>query len=200
MKLLKNLQLTAVIVSIPWLVYIIDFATPVDLRLYGLRPRQLEGLWGIVFSPFLHGNLNHLIANTGVLFVLLLVSLSILKTLVHEVESINQSTTGDPQLVAAARKRALLVVGVALKLTDPEFKIEDSDTDKLADIEVEKIAAAQAVELPTWLGEPEICENIFAEILKGTINALNPKFRTDGFSKLIPKGDDVCRYKIEMKG
>jgi membrane associated rhomboid family serine protease len=76
MKLLKNLQLSAVIVSIPWLVYIIDFATPVDLRRYGLRPRHLEGLWGIVFSPFLHGNLNHLIANTGVLFVLLLVSLS----------------------------------------------------------------------------------------------------------------------------
>ena len=65
MKFRKNLQLTAVIVFIPWLVYIINFAMPVDLRLYGLRPRQLEGLWGILFSPFLHGNLNHLIANTG---------------------------------------------------------------------------------------------------------------------------------------
>ena len=65
-----------VIVSVPWLVYFINFIVPVDLRYYGLRPRHLEGLWGILFSPFLHGNLNHLIANTGALFVLLLVSLS----------------------------------------------------------------------------------------------------------------------------
>ncbi len=76
MKIRKNLQLTLVIVSVLWLVYFIDFVAPVDLRLYGLRPRYLEGLWGILFSPFLHGNLNHLIANTGALFVLLLISLS----------------------------------------------------------------------------------------------------------------------------
>ncbi len=76
MKFRKNIQLSAVIVSIPWLVYIIDYAMPVDLRRYGLRPRNPDGLWGIFLSPFLHGNLNHLIANTGILFVLLLVSLS----------------------------------------------------------------------------------------------------------------------------
>ncbi len=72
----RNLQLSLVIVSVLWLVYLFDFATPVDLRLYGLRPRNLEGLWGILSSPFLHGNLNHLIANTGAVFVLLFVSLS----------------------------------------------------------------------------------------------------------------------------
>ena len=76
MKFQKNIQLAAVSVTIPWLVYLINFVMPVDLRLYGLRPRNLEGLWGILSGPFLHGNLNHLIANTGVLFVLLLVSLS----------------------------------------------------------------------------------------------------------------------------
>ena len=76
MKIRKSLQLTLVIVSIPWLVYFLNFVVPLDLRLYGLRPRHLEGLWGILLSPFLHANLNHLIANTGVLLVLLLVSLS----------------------------------------------------------------------------------------------------------------------------
>lgn len=88
MKFRKNIQVTAVIVSIPWLVYIIDYAMPVDLRFYGLRPRNLEGLWGILFSPFLHGNLNHLIANTGVLFVLLLVSLSFSRRLTAIVISV----------------------------------------------------------------------------------------------------------------
>jgi membrane associated rhomboid family serine protease len=76
MKIRKNLKLTMIFVSVPWLVYCINFFVPVDLRLYGLRPRNLEGLWGIFLCPFLHGNLNHLIANTGALFVLLLISLS----------------------------------------------------------------------------------------------------------------------------
>jgi membrane associated rhomboid family serine protease len=71
-----NLRLALAAVCLPWLVYLLDRFVPLDLRLYGLRPHQIDGLWGIVFGPFLHGNLNHLIANTGVLFALLLVSLS----------------------------------------------------------------------------------------------------------------------------
>ena len=31
---------------------------------YGIIPRNLVGLRGIVFAPFLHGNLQHLVANT----------------------------------------------------------------------------------------------------------------------------------------
>jgi membrane associated rhomboid family serine protease len=31
---------------------------------YGIIPRNLMGLRGIVFAPFLHGNLQHLVANT----------------------------------------------------------------------------------------------------------------------------------------
>jgi membrane associated rhomboid family serine protease len=76
MKIRKNLQIAVVVVSIPWLVYFIDFIVPVDLRLYGLRPRYLGGLWGIIICPLLHVNYGHLIANTGALFVLLIVSLA----------------------------------------------------------------------------------------------------------------------------
>jgi membrane associated rhomboid family serine protease len=46
------------------------------LRRYGLRPRQLDSLAGVVFTPFLHVDLRHLIANSGILVVLLTVSLS----------------------------------------------------------------------------------------------------------------------------
>jgi membrane associated rhomboid family serine protease len=76
MKIRKNIQITTVLVSIPWLVYFLNYAVPVDLRLFGLRPRHVNGLWGILTSPFLHGNLNHLIANTGALFVLLVAALA----------------------------------------------------------------------------------------------------------------------------
>jgi membrane associated rhomboid family serine protease len=58
------------------MVYFLNYAVPVDLRLFGLRPRHVNGLWGILTSPFLHGNLNHLIANTGALFVLLVAALA----------------------------------------------------------------------------------------------------------------------------
>lgn len=40
------------------------------LDLYGIRPRSVDGLWGVVFSPFLHGGLAHLAANTVPLLVL----------------------------------------------------------------------------------------------------------------------------------
>jgi len=31
---------------------------------FGIRPRSLSGLWGILFAPFLHGSFSHLLANT----------------------------------------------------------------------------------------------------------------------------------------
>ncbi|MEJ2170582.1 MAG: rhomboid family intramembrane serine protease [Desulfobacterales bacterium] len=49
--------------------------TGVDLRLYGLRPRNIDSLPGIIFAPFLHVDIAHLIANTGAFFVLLTVAL-----------------------------------------------------------------------------------------------------------------------------
>ena len=65
-----------IVVSVPWMVYAADWVVPVDLRLYGLRPRHLDGLWGMLCAPLLHANYGHLIANTGALFVLLMVSLA----------------------------------------------------------------------------------------------------------------------------
>lgn len=40
------------------------------LNWFGLRPRTLIGLLGIVFSPFLHSSVVHLLANSLVFFVL----------------------------------------------------------------------------------------------------------------------------------
>jgi membrane associated rhomboid family serine protease len=76
MMLQHNLQLVSVAASLPWLVYFVNRILPVDLRLYGLRPRHLDGLWGLLCSPFLHINLGHLMANTGALFILLTVAFS----------------------------------------------------------------------------------------------------------------------------
>ncbi|MEM9265158.1 MAG: rhomboid family intramembrane serine protease [Cyanobacteria bacterium P01_F01_bin.13] len=53
-------------VLMAWAVGVINFAY-LDgglNRLLGIRPRELMGLLGILFSPFLHRNAAHLIANT----------------------------------------------------------------------------------------------------------------------------------------
>ncbi|MFP4133240.1 MAG: rhomboid family intramembrane serine protease [Halothece sp.] len=56
------LGLTAIL----WLVEIIDtfVLQSYDLNRFGILPRELLGLRGILFAPFLHGNFTHLIANT----------------------------------------------------------------------------------------------------------------------------------------
>jgi membrane associated rhomboid family serine protease len=68
--------MTAVAAAILWAVYLVAIFLPAQLQYYGLRPREFEGIWGIVFAPFLHMNFRHLIANSGALFVLLTVSVS----------------------------------------------------------------------------------------------------------------------------
>lgn len=48
-----------------WLLEIVDlFIFRNALNLYGIRPRNIIGLRGILFAPFLHGGLGHLMANT----------------------------------------------------------------------------------------------------------------------------------------
>ena len=49
-----------------------------------------------------------------------------------------------------------------------------------------------------WSEEPEICDILLTEFVRGVGNELNPKFKTSGFSKLLVKGDNVCRYRIEI--
>ena len=67
-----SLQTTLVTIAGLYASYFLNFIVPMDLRAYGIRPRDMGGLWGILCSPFLHGNYQHLLANTGALFVLLM--------------------------------------------------------------------------------------------------------------------------------
>jgi membrane associated rhomboid family serine protease len=57
----------ATILSFVVLLYIIELVdqlTGHSLDRNGIRPLQTDGLWGIVFSPLLHANWAHLVANT----------------------------------------------------------------------------------------------------------------------------------------
>ena len=56
--------------AVMWVTEIIDVPLDGELDRYGIRPRRIDGLDGVVFAPFLHGGFQHLIANT-VPFVIL---------------------------------------------------------------------------------------------------------------------------------
>jgi len=51
-------------VALLYLIELIDQLTGHSLDRNGIRPLQTDGLWGIVFSPLLHANWGHLVANT----------------------------------------------------------------------------------------------------------------------------------------
>lgn len=47
-----------------WLVEIIDTLLQHGLDRFGIHPRDVDWVWGILFAPFLHGSFEHLISNT----------------------------------------------------------------------------------------------------------------------------------------
>lgn len=51
--------------AILWVVAFFDAADQWRLNRFGLQPREVDGLWGIVTQPFLHASYSHLLSNTG---------------------------------------------------------------------------------------------------------------------------------------
>ncbi|WP_163274194.1 rhomboid family intramembrane serine protease [Dysgonomonas sp. 511] len=70
-KLRASIELTIIIVLVIWIVAIVEHLFHLDFFFLGIYPRESDGLIGILFSPFVHGNWEHLIANTLPLFILL---------------------------------------------------------------------------------------------------------------------------------
>lgn len=61
----KAIKIALVFCAIIWAVYLIDFILPfIYLKDYGIHPRQVNSLFGIFFTVFLHGGFNHLASNT----------------------------------------------------------------------------------------------------------------------------------------
>ncbi len=52
--------LTAVV----WIVQIVNVQDDYGLDRFGLRPRTVSGLWGVLTMPFLHASWDHLLSNT----------------------------------------------------------------------------------------------------------------------------------------
>ncbi|HEX8205717.1 MAG TPA: rhomboid family intramembrane serine protease [Solirubrobacteraceae bacterium] len=59
----NGLLLLAGMAAVMWITEIAD-SIAFDLDRYGIEPRQVDGLDGILFAPFLHGGFGHLLGNT----------------------------------------------------------------------------------------------------------------------------------------
>lgn len=53
-----------------WSVFFFENSFHIDLGSHGILPRTVSGLQGVVFSPFLHGDLKHIANNSIPLFIL----------------------------------------------------------------------------------------------------------------------------------
>ena len=62
--------MVAVTLAVLWGVEIVDTAMNGRLDGFGIRPRSLDGLEGILFAPFLHAGFGHLFSNSLVFAVL----------------------------------------------------------------------------------------------------------------------------------
>jgi membrane associated rhomboid family serine protease len=59
-----GLLVVAAMAAVMWIEEIADQVAHAGWDRYGIRPRDTDGLEGVVTAPFLHGGFDHLIANT----------------------------------------------------------------------------------------------------------------------------------------
>ncbi len=57
-------------VALIWLIQLLNWGLDLGLDRFGVRPRELAGLPGILLAPLLHGGFGHLLANSLPLLVL----------------------------------------------------------------------------------------------------------------------------------
>ena len=58
------LQLSVALTAVIWFIWLSDAYLGLDLNRYGLRPRDLGGLIGVVTAPLLHADFEHVFSNT----------------------------------------------------------------------------------------------------------------------------------------
>lgn len=74
---IKHFQFSNRVILVPlvlvlsiWIVFLIEVRLGINFNDYGIFPRKLSGLKGVLFSPFIHGSIAHLYSNTIPLAIL----------------------------------------------------------------------------------------------------------------------------------
>ncbi len=70
-RILSSFFYSGIFVCILWIVQFIQYAFETDLSSFGILPRKVSGLSGILTSPLIHADFSHLISNSLTIFLLL---------------------------------------------------------------------------------------------------------------------------------
>ncbi|MES2593025.1 MAG: rhomboid family intramembrane serine protease [Bacteroidota bacterium] len=84
-KLFFSLLYPSLFVLILWGVKLFEVVENVNLSWYGLFPRTIHGLFGIIVSPLLHADFSHLMANSTPLLILGTVILYFYRTIAFQI-------------------------------------------------------------------------------------------------------------------
>ncbi len=66
----KILRGPLVLIGVLWVLHLFQVLTGVELGMFGVYPRNISGLRGILLSPLIHADFRHLLSNTVPLFLL----------------------------------------------------------------------------------------------------------------------------------
>lgn len=58
------LIIMAALGALLWIIQVINASDDYELDRFGVKPRQVDGLWGVLTMPFLHSSYAHLLSNT----------------------------------------------------------------------------------------------------------------------------------------
>lgn len=67
----RSLLIAGITVAFLWAIHLFLYIINIDTAFFGVVPRNIYGLPGILTSPLVHGDLGHLVSNSGPLFVLM---------------------------------------------------------------------------------------------------------------------------------
>ena len=68
---INSARVPFILVLLMWLVFVIEWVFQLKgISQWGIHPRHVDGLWGLLFSPFIHGGFDHIINNTPPIFIL----------------------------------------------------------------------------------------------------------------------------------
>lgn len=93
-KIRSSFQLSLFFVMVMWAVKIIENSMGIDFSEWGVFPRTLGGLKGILFSPFIHGDYYHLFDNSIPILVLGTLLFYFYKEIAWEVAILNLLISG----------------------------------------------------------------------------------------------------------
>ena len=69
-RLSKAFIASLLLVLLLWLIKLIELFAGLDLAQYGIYPRRLDGLAGVLFTPFIHASIAHVFANSAPLIMM----------------------------------------------------------------------------------------------------------------------------------